>query len=259
MARSFNGSTDKIECGTAVPAPQAITISAWVNFASLAAAYSSVYSKVFTGNAYHQLFVSSAGKIVTYIFGIGDIHVDPGTNTAVTTGTWNHFAITYDSSDGLRAFVNGVGSGTAAANGALATGFSTGRITSIGTDIGTAGRFVNGRIVDVAMWGIRLFPSEVTALASGMRANRIRVGSLLHYVPLSGRVPNYEPDLTPYANNGTLTGTAFYPDPPFIPDANRILVTVPAEREMPTLFVAPSFISGWSRQSNLPVIGGGTF
>ncbi len=34
---------------------------------------------------------------------------------------------------------------------------------------------------------------------------------------------------------------------------------IPAEYEMPALFTGPSFISGWSRQSNLPVIGGGTF
>ncbi len=34
---------------------------------------------------------------------------------------------------------------------------------------------------------------------------------------------------------------------------------MPAEYEMPMLFTGPSFISGWSRQSNLPVIGGGTF
>ncbi len=34
---------------------------------------------------------------------------------------------------------------------------------------------------------------------------------------------------------------------------------ISAEYEMPVLFSAPSFISGWSLQSNLPVIGGGTF
>ncbi len=32
-----------------------------------------------------------------------------------------------------------------------------------------------------------------------------------------------------------------------------------AEYEMPALNAGPSFIAGWSRQSNLPVIGGGTF
>ncbi len=117
----------------------------------------------------------------------------------------------------------------------------------------------DGTMAHFAAWDVALTASEILSLSQGMRPSAVRAGSLIGYWPLSGSVPNYEPDLTPYANNGTLSGTVFRPDPPLLPNANQILVTIPAEGEMPGLFVAPSFISGWSRQSNLPVIGGGPF
>ena len=226
MARSFNGTTDKIDCGTGVTAPTpAVSISAWVYMTSLTPAYSSVYGRVNSADFHsvHQILVKSTGHIGYFVavVGVASFLVDPGTN-AISTGSWHHVALTCNPSLGgpLTGFLDGLSDGTQSrAADTIGTSFGTNH-TCIGFDDSAAGRNLGGRIADAAMWNVVLTAAEIKALAVGARPNMIRPANLLHWLPLDG-LQSPEPDLSGFANNGTLTGTTIAPGPPIMPFTPR--------------------------------------
>jgi hypothetical protein len=131
----------------------AITASAWINAASFPDQYNAVVSKInFVPNQYYQLFVKSTGKLAMYVFGNADINYDGTGSNTLSSGAWYYVTLTYSSSAGLTGYVNGAVDGTAAANGALATG-QTSTLT-IGQDLNTIGRFWNGVIDEVRISSI---------------------------------------------------------------------------------------------------------
>ncbi len=185
------------------------------------------------------------------------------TGTTIPLAKWTHIALTLDGAtpNNFKVYLNGasVASGTWSNGTIRRLPIIFGAWADVVTAGNATGGWFDGFIADFGLWNVGLTASEILFLARGIRPPSIRGNTLIGYWPLSGLVPNYEPDITPYANNGTLIGTSIAPDPPFLPNMNQILVTIPAEREMPALSGGISFIPGWSRQSNLPVIGGGTF
>lgn len=202
MARSFNGSTEEIGCGTsALLQPAAMTAACWIYPTSLTPAYSAIISKnAGTGSNFYQLFVKSNGKVAVYL--VNGNYDGTGSHT-LTTSNWYHVGFTYSSAAGGVGYVSGASDGTFAANGAIS--FSANPVLELANDLPNAGRFYGGRMADVAIWNVALTAGEFAALASGQRPNMIRRASLLAYWPLDG-LASPEPDFSGNGNNGTLTG-----------------------------------------------------
>jgi hypothetical protein len=265
MARSFNGSTDYIDCGASVPnATTAITTAAWVYVTSLVPAYQGIYSKSNYPNALNQILVKSSGKFAYYVVlvGIGLVGLDPGTN-AISTGSWHHIAMTFDSADGfLRGYLDGVADGTTSAASGNNLGTTWGGVsTAIGNDLASAGRNFSGTIADAAQWNnVALTPSEIAALASGIRPYRIRRSALVGYWPLEGTA-SPEPDVIG-GNNGTLTGTSLAANPfnyttpkygsrSFNGSSDSINMGQPSALN----FTAPFTLSAWTNATSFPALG----
>lgn len=120
--------------------PTAITYETWINATTLGHTANMVMSKVVVGgSAAVQLSVSNTGKVSLFATTGGTVS---GTGTAtITTGTWFHLALTYDSTVGLNGYVNGALDKNVAASGNLNT---TAAVFTIGQDTNTSGRSWNG-------------------------------------------------------------------------------------------------------------------
>ena len=216
MARSFNGSTDKIDVGTGISYPtSAITMSLWFYWTAAGAASSTFQAFIAGNTAGCGMYIdNSTGvkKIAVYTpvtGGGGFVDVDPG-STVVTTNLWHHFYYTYDTVNGLLTFLDNVSQGTAAANGNLAFGAID---THIGDDPANAGRNLFGSIADVAIWNIALSSTQRGQLFNGVRPVNVNSANLIGWWPLDGYA-SPEPDLSGAGNNGTLTGTGGIVGPP---------------------------------------------
>lgn len=140
----------------------AITISVWVKATSLPNAYNTVISRQAAGGLDQVIiFVKSDGKLAMYLHGTvtGDQYDGTGSNT-LSTGVWYYLTLTYDSTSGLKGYVNGSVDGTDSANGALVSGNAA--QLSIGTDLVTAGRYWNGQIDDPEIRDIAIGQDLIT-------------------------------------------------------------------------------------------------
>ena len=115
-----SASSQKISLGTN-PAlnPSAITYYSWFKPTSFKSAYSNILAKV-GGAAYSEILITSAGKLAIYVRGVGtvapfncstgginDVHYDSTGSHTISAGTWYQVATTYDSSAGVKGYVNG--------------------------------------------------------------------------------------------------------------------------------------------------------
>lgn len=167
---SLDGTNDYIDLGDASAlSPSAITVSCLVYFNAFSHAYNTVVSKVnVAGIGFYQIHVKSTGKLALYVGGTSQSSYDPG-NITLSTKTWYHLVLTYSAQQGLVGYVNGVQDATAAAQGALRT--NTGTSLSIGTDLNTAGRNLNGYVLIDQVWRRALTATEVRQLS--MNPNQV--------------------------------------------------------------------------------------
>ncbi len=149
---SFNGSTGEIDLGTGIN-PTALTYSIWVNGVSFSNTYNATIVRDNVANTvFTALFVKVNNKLACYVTASGTVSYD-GTGSHTLSGfTWYYLTMTYDSSSGLKGYVNAASDGTAAANGNLNT---TSCSTWIGADPTVAARFITAtqdeaRIASVA-------------------------------------------------------------------------------------------------------------
>ncbi len=254
MARNFNGGNNRIDI-TNTPAgklgSKVMTVSVWVYPTALpiALGYAGLVSPQ-VGAAY-----------IIYLKGNGKLAFFPGYDgtgaTTLAVNNWYHIAVSIggvsaDQKYWVNGRIDGLSSSQAFAD--------AGTVLTFGTDWNSAARAYSGNMADVAIWNdANLSPGEIQSLYSGIRPNKIRPRNLAGYWPLYGD-QSPEPDLSQFRRPGVLTGpSVFALDPPQLQRSVQEILYFPPEGEMPALSIAPSFISGWSRQSNLPVIGGGTF
>jgi hypothetical protein len=225
MARSFNGTSDQIDCGTGVPRPVAnagVTQMAWIYPTSFPHGYNCIQQINDGGTGAVQMYVKSTGQMAWYI---NFDNVDPGSAT-LSTNAWYNVLHRHAAGGGnlLETFINGVSDGTTTSGGA--TQAVTGGHYVIGFDNTTAGRNFAGRIARCALWNVTLTNIEVAALATGALPISIRPGNLMLWEELHGLV-SPEPDYSGNKNNGILTGTAFAFGPPVMPFTPRWPITTP--------------------------------
>lgn len=210
MARSFNGSNDKITLPAAVAVPTGISISIWIYPTSASSGYGGIILRRNAGGqGVWSIFLKSTSKLA-YYFANNGVAIDPGTAT-LSNNSWNHLAVTYDNSVGLKTFVNGASDGTAAVGGNLSNDASQNPL--VGFDSSNTG--FPGRLADACLWNITLTSGEISALSQGARPFNIRPSGIIGYWPIDG-LQSPEPDLSGNANNGTLTGTSSAAGPPIM-------------------------------------------
>jgi len=220
MARSFNGTSDRITLGnnTILSLNIPITLAAWFNLQA-PGGYGQIYIDYDTSAG--QFYGMNANNAaIGFQANVGSFSGATGNSNNV----WIHAAVTVDASGNAVIYRNGVSDGTN-------TGITWNPLGSHSAEIGADflsgdARFMQGYIADVAVWNINLSALEALALARGARPWTIRSANLKGWWPLDG-LQSPEPDLSGNANNGTLTGTALVFGPPYMQFTPRWWQTLP--------------------------------
>jgi hypothetical protein len=204
MARSFNGSSDKITIASGISAlfPASVTMSIW--FYNYANAYNTLQTMgdPTNGNIGIKTYVKSNGTMAAYR---GSTSIYDGTGAVtVSANTWAHFALTGATATDYIGYVNGVVDKNA--GGSAGAIDYTNAIYTLGID-GNGNHWMGGNLAEAAVWNTILTPGEVSSLALGLRPPAIRPANLISYLPVDG-ISSPEPDFSGNAFNGTLTGTA---------------------------------------------------
>lgn len=167
---NFDGIDDFINLGTTHDYA-AVTYSAWVKADTFTNAYESIVDRQTAGfTIYTELFITSAGKLATYVKTVSGGAFYDGTGTyTLTAGKWYHIAITYSTTDGLKGYVNGALDGSAIAAGDITTGTSAS--TYIGKSPSTASREFDGLIDDVRIYNGALNGYEIAQLYNAGRTH----------------------------------------------------------------------------------------
>lgn len=129
------------------PAAAAITVSAWIKATTLPSDYNSTINAGSGGVDYYGIFVKSNGKLYCIVKATTARSFDGTGSHTLSTTTWYHVAITYDSTNGLKSYVNASADGTQTADGTANT--STTQGVSVGNQNSTNTRFWNGSIDEV--------------------------------------------------------------------------------------------------------------
>ncbi len=151
-----SASSQYIDCGTAMH-PAALTYSCWVNPTSFPNAYNGPIGRNASSVA-TVILVKSTGKLALFATATSLVSYDGTGSHTLSTATWAHLAMTYDSSAGLVGYVNGASDGTAAANGSLNSNAST---VAIGQDP-SGSRFFNGKIDEVTISSVARSANWIT-------------------------------------------------------------------------------------------------
>jgi hypothetical protein len=226
MARSFNGSTDKIVPANNLTWTQgnAYSFSCWSFLNTSHNAFDQIWAASGSGRtigmAVHP-FTSIGLNVYAEIAG----H-DSANNVAPTTNSWIH-ATGIITAGGISAQTVGIyynGTFTSAGSRNFPEATFTSTSFEIGSSLG-GNSFWTGKIADLALWfhgpsGVPLTALEDAAITAGARPSQIRPKDLVAYWPFDG-LASPEPDLSGNKNNGTLTGTAQIFGPPFAPFTRR--------------------------------------
>lgn len=146
-----------VNCGTLIN-PSYITVAAWVNTASFFNSYNTVIGRD-TGTNYCALWLRNTGQIAIYINSGAVVSYDGTGAFSLLTNKWYRVAFTYSPAGVLTGYVNGVVDKRASI--AATPLLPIASATTIGNDIGTAGRLFSGSIDDVSVWGRALTDAEI--------------------------------------------------------------------------------------------------
>ena len=94
-----------------------VTISAWVNSTTLPAAYNAAVYKNSSNSDANGLLVKSNGKVAWVLVATSQFFLDGTGSHTLSNGTWYFLVMAYDSTNGLKCYVDGASDVTAAANG----------------------------------------------------------------------------------------------------------------------------------------------
>lgn len=205
MARSFNGTSDKIAASPSINT-NTLTLGGWAIFNSLSAYDPLITSRttLFAG----LILSDQAGNPLTGVWKNAGAEYSAATGLTITTGAWTYCALVVTPS-GLTIYRQTKGGtlGSYTINEVCAAQAES--AWYLGADP-TPARFLNGQLAEWGMWTNTLTQDEIQALANGRLPYQIRPASLTAYWPLWGLSGStIEPDLSGNGNNGTLTGTAF--------------------------------------------------
>jgi len=213
MARGFGSTygtgTDYITSAASFSVPSRISISFWTY---LHGAGTFSFGNIFEAKntAAQDFLVSLNGSATGWrMFAPWSTTVGTFTWTSgVSTGAWQHIAITYDgtsTSNKPTVYVNGSSVSVSVSSTPVGTYGMTVSNFRIGKTDDNSVQY-DGNIAELAFWNTLLTASEASALARGMAPLFMRPAGLSYYWPLLG-VGSGEPDWGPAHAAQTLTGT----------------------------------------------------
>jgi len=216
MARSFNGTTDQINCGSGVGNPAAISVASWFYCTGLTGnTYLGTVSR-YDGTNFWTLALHQSGTLLAQVVTTGGL-IQVTTTATYSLNVWTHFGFSYDSVNGLRVYINGVQDVT--------TGTASGTASAVTASVLLGDAFsiypFLGYLYDAAIWNAALSAGDFSQLSRGGRP-----ASTIGWWPLGGTA-SPEPDMSGFGNNGVLTGTGFAPDPIFPVPSISNLITIP--------------------------------
>jgi hypothetical protein len=225
MARSFNGSSDKIVKGSGtlyIGLP--VSMSCWFKAANTTH-NGTLVAHGNSANNGDRLALSALGGVTGDP--VGAQHVDnvasadgnAFTTAGFSANVWHHACGVFTSVSSRTAYLDGGNSATDT-NTQASIGIDR---TSIGNlERQTPANFFNGEIAEVGIWNSTLTASEVWALSRGFAPPMVKPSGLICWMPLMGR-NSPEPNYWKAGDLFTVTGTAqadhtriIYPARPFI-------------------------------------------
>ncbi len=159
--------TDHLDCGSdeSLNLTEAITVTAWVNPGTPLNAETIIVTRAnSTGSTTDWRFMAqgyTAGG-GEWGFRVSPLVTESNANTALSSGTWYHLAVTYDRQT-VRLYLNGVPDGTSSKTAALGAT----QPIKIGRGIGGAQEHYDGLIDEVRIYNRVLSATEITRLAAG--------------------------------------------------------------------------------------------
>lgn len=249
MARTFNGTTDKITLGSTTPdLTSSWTWALWFKRVSTSR-IEVLVSRWTNSTTNRQIYIyvttspSPDNKIQVDIPWISAVVTG---STSITDTNWHHLCVTR-SGNNWTIYLDGASDGTATDSHTQETGgtFEFGYSTA-------TTQALQGSLAEVACWSAALDVAEVTALYRGFSPILMRTASLAGYWPLLGR---YSPEIDlRYANDGTVTGATQADHPRVIRPRHR-----QTQRRFTTAAGAASTIGLARSLAGVGVAGGGPF
>ncbi len=228
MARTFNGTSQRLRRDSAVVLQPPVTLAAWVHPVR-DSAYEDVLGLCNLSQNHSGYFLQLRGPdgmraaAVTARQGAFAI---ARSNASYALHQWQHVAGVFSAVDRRRAYVNGQpGSEDTAAK--TPAGLNR---TTVGAWESSAGvtAYFSGGVAEVVVWDVALTDAEILALAQGDSPLLVRPESLRGYWPLGGDFGENDADWSGQGNDLTAEGgpgwmthpAIHYPEPPSPPPAD---------------------------------------
>jgi len=173
MARKFNGTSDKVTTALDLPTGS-MTLSAWVNAASLSSAdnVKGVLAKRGTNNEWRFVVRSTGVLGFTAWSSNSVVTIDASSSSGISTGSFYHVAMTWDGTT-VTFYINGASAGSGSKTGGAVQ--NTADTIKIGTDGDDPDRFWNGILDEVYVFDAVLPAADIQKLywgSYGMYASR---------------------------------------------------------------------------------------
>jgi len=233
MARSFNGSTDRIDYAPSVDiSSNPFSISLFIDYNSLSGTQYTLNSESATeatavtlqknnNIGTHSLFIDTNGTTLNRV----------SLGAATIAAGFQHLCATWDGvltdRTGINMYLDGVSGSSGGTNGTGTADVTSTRWSIGGRQVDDL-RNVDGNIADVAVWDAELTASEVLSLSLGLSALFVRPQSLVFYAPLV----NSQHDVVG-GIDGALDGTGTFAHPPIIYPSAQILQFPPVAAAAP--------------------------
>ncbi|MBK7393685.1 MAG: VCBS repeat-containing protein [Chloracidobacterium sp.] len=176
QAFSLDGTNDNVNIGD-VDLPSTFSIDAWINPDTLSGVKFILSKDDGVARSYY-VYVDASGSLYASVRNTGGQFTQYGTEAGViTTGSWQHIAVTYDGSGGadqkMKFYVNGVSAAAASAGGYDSGG--TPENNAVSATIGSFGdgsSLFDGLIDEVEIFNRVLTPGEIANLATAGGAGK---------------------------------------------------------------------------------------
>lgn len=244
MARSFNGTSDRITVGDVIDLAglNTFTLFAWI-YATSNSVQQRIISKWGASGVQYLFQMTSGGKLeIVAHDASGHQPLRDGTAT-VPTNTWSAVSALMQGPSPSDMFLglNGVNTSVPGSGVTMTGGIqNTTQQLAFGDDAGAGATApFHGRIAHAAIWNVALSDAELVMLANGALPTHVRPSALQGYWPLHG-IDSPEPSVAGATRQaGTLTGTTFASGPP----VGLGLINLRSGLALPQPASAPSFVS----------------
>jgi hypothetical protein len=204
MARKFVSASNQTASAAFPSIAYPYTVAHWFNITTLSGSNQSMFGLYPSGsttlNNVGTAINGAANKAQIFVSDSGGSFDAIDIGSALSAGTWHHIAHAGILDNSRIGYLDGSGTPTS-----VARALGTQNTFQIGGFEGGAGN-LDGLIAELAIWNVALTQGEVSALAAGVQAYRVRRSSLVGYWPFFG-LTSPEPDLSGGARNITLANS----------------------------------------------------